>query len=198
MIRNLLGSLLALIGAAAVVWSPFRPWYDGRLGRDFRLDQLFEPGGITGSAAGLLTGLFLVMLAAAVVTVLGVLIRSRYLLTVAGVLALGFTILWMVRQGQAAGDLSVDGAGNGLGLGTALAFGGSLLLLLAAAVMSGHRTAARRRSQRLDTERGEQRVYEPYGEVPHPGEPYTPQPPPGEPYPPAPATPPSGPYGGPR
>ncbi|NEC66205.1 hypothetical protein [Streptomyces sp. SID9727] len=33
MIRNVLGAVLALAGAAAAVLSPFRDWYDGRLGR---------------------------------------------------------------------------------------------------------------------------------------------------------------------
>lgn len=149
MIRNSLGSLLALIGAAAAVWSPFRPWYDGRLGRDFRLTQLFEGGGITGAGAALFTGLFLVMLVAAVLTVLGVVLRSRLMVTVAAVLALGFTILWMVRQGQAAGDLTTGD--NGLNSGAGLALAGGVLLLIAALVMRGRAGVGRhRKDNRLD------------------------------------------------
>lgn len=149
MIRNSLGSLLALIGAAAAVWSPFRPWYDGRLGRDFRITQLFEGGGITSAQASLFTGLFLVMLVAAVVTVLGVVFRSRLMVTVAAVLALGFTILWMVRQGQAAGSLTTGD--NGLASGVGLALGGGVLLLIAVLVMRGRAGVGRhRKDNRLD------------------------------------------------
>ncbi|WP_326689677.1 MULTISPECIES: hypothetical protein [unclassified Streptomyces] len=151
MIRNSLGLLLALIGAAAVVWSPFRPWYDGRHGRDFRIDQLFQGGGITGAGAALFTGIFLVMLVLAVVAVVGALLRSRMTVAVAGVLALGFTVLWMVRQGQAAGSLSM-GVGGGLASGAWLALGGSVVLLIAAAGMKGRPTSARhgRGSRHLD------------------------------------------------
>ncbi|OEV23202.1 hypothetical protein AN220_25740, partial [Streptomyces nanshensis] len=144
MIRNLLGSLLALIGAAAAVYSPFRPWYDGRLGRDFRIDDLFTGTGVTTAGAALFTGLFVLMLVVAVVAVLGVLLRSRLTVALAGVLGLGVTILWMVRQGQAAGSLSAGNTG-GLASGAWLALGGGFLLLLAGALMSGRRAAARRR-----------------------------------------------------
>ncbi|MDF4251267.1 hypothetical protein [Streptomyces sp. WMMB303] len=144
MIRNLLGSLLALIGAAAAVYSPFRPWYDGRLGRDFRIDDLFTGTGVTSADAALFTGLFVLMLVVAVIAVLGVLLRSRLTVTLAGVLGLGVTVLWMVRQGQAAGSLTAGNTG-GLASGAGLALGGALLLLLAGALMTGRRTAARRR-----------------------------------------------------
>ena len=42
MIRNILGSIVALAGAAAAVLSPFRDWYDGRLGRHYRVADLFN------------------------------------------------------------------------------------------------------------------------------------------------------------
>ncbi|MFI8852545.1 hypothetical protein [Streptomyces sp. 891-h] len=144
MIRNVIGSLLALLGAAAAVYSPFRPWYGGRPGRDFRIPELFEPGGITSADAALFSGLFVLMLVVAVVAVLGVLFRSRSVVGVAGVLALGFTILWMVRQGQAVGSLSAGNTG-GLASGAGLALGSGFLLLLASALMTGRRGAARGR-----------------------------------------------------
>ncbi|WP_344570497.1 hypothetical protein [Streptomyces axinellae] len=141
MIRNSLGSLLALIGAAAVVFSPFRPWYGGRHGRDFRIDELFQGGGITGAGAALFTGLFVVMLVAAVVAVLGALTRSRTMVAVAAVLSLGFTVLWMVRQGLAAGSLTM-GTSGGLASGAWLALGGGVLLLIATAAMKGRHQAS--------------------------------------------------------
>ncbi|MFJ3724113.1 hypothetical protein ACIPYQ_16275 [Streptomyces sp. NPDC090045] len=53
MIRNVLGSLMGLIGAAAAVWSPFRAWYDGRHGRGYRVLELFTAAGITDHRAAL-------------------------------------------------------------------------------------------------------------------------------------------------
>lgn len=53
-------------------------------------------------------------------------------------IVLGFTVLWLVRVGQAAGSLVISGAPSyGLGPGTGLAFGGGLVLLLAAVVLRG-------------------------------------------------------------
>jgi hypothetical protein len=132
-VRNVLGSVIALIGAAAAVWSPFRPWYDGRHGRDVRIEDLFN--GLTGHSAPLLGSLFLPMAFAALLTLLGVALRSRLLVGFAALVVLGFTILWMVRQGQAAGELTA-GTG-GLGIGAANALGGGAVLLLGALIMRG-------------------------------------------------------------
>ncbi|MFE5793799.1 hypothetical protein ACFQ8C_14660 [Streptomyces sp. NPDC056503] len=143
MIRNIVGSVLALAGATAAVWSPFRAWYDGRHGRDYPIGDLFT--GIGDGGADLIGSLLLPFAVAALVTLIGVVLRSRLLVAVAGVIVLGFTILWMVRVGQAEGGLVISGDGRGLGDGVANAFGGGVLLLLGALVMSG-----RPKSHRLD------------------------------------------------
>ncbi|MFF5780677.1 hypothetical protein ACFY7Y_27550 [Streptomyces virginiae] len=140
MLRNVLGSLMGLIGAAAAVRSPFRAWYDGRHGRDYDIQELFTPAGITGHTPTLMTSILLPYLFAAVLTLCAVLLRSRLLMALAGLVVLGFTILWMVRQGQAVGSLSVGGDGRGLGDGLANALGAGALILLGAAVMSGRPT----------------------------------------------------------
>ncbi|MFF5706185.1 hypothetical protein ACFY7H_27430 [Streptomyces sp. NPDC012794] len=150
MIRNAAGSLMALIGAIAAVWSTFRAWYDGRPGRDYRLEELFAGSGITDDGAAPFGSLLLPYLCAAVLALLAVVRRSRPLMAVAGVVVLGFAVLWMVRQGQAAGGLSVGVEGTGLGDGVANAFGAGALLLLAAAVMRG-RPRRRRRELPRDT-----------------------------------------------
>ncbi|MFE1380893.1 hypothetical protein ACFW6S_18295 [Streptomyces sp. NPDC058740] len=144
MIRNIVGSVLALAGATAAVWSPFRAWYDGRHGRDYPIDDLFT--GITDAKAEVIGSILLPFAFAALLTLLGVVLRSRLLVALAGVVVLGFTILWMVRVGQAEGSLTVGGDGRGLGDGVANAFGGGVLLLLGAVVMSGRR----RRTTRVD------------------------------------------------
>ncbi|MGQ4484592.1 hypothetical protein LRE75_20060 [Streptomyces sp. 372A] len=145
MIRNVLGAVLALAGAAAAVLSPFRDWYDGRLGRHYRLGDLFTGTGAAGTQSGGLFGsLWLPFLCAAVVAVLGVVLRSRALVAVAGVVVLGFTVLWMVRVFQVTDSLAVAGDGSGLDVGVALAGGGGVLMLLGAGVMSGRRRRVRR------------------------------------------------------
>ncbi|WP_329178242.1 hypothetical protein [Streptomyces sp. NBC_01477] len=138
MLRNISGSLLALIGAVLAVQSPFRVWYGGRHGSDIRVDDLFTGVGVTPAAAALLGSLFLPLGFAALLALLGVLLRSRSAVGAAGVLVLGVTVLWMVRQGQSAGSLTAGG--DGLDIGVAAAFGGGTLLLLGAAMMPGRTT----------------------------------------------------------
>ncbi|WP_262412611.1 hypothetical protein [Actinacidiphila acidipaludis] len=131
----MLGSLLALAGAVAAVWSPFRAWYGGRHGSGIRVDDLFTGVGVTPHGAALLGSLFLPMLFAALLTVLGVLLRSRLVIALAGVIVLGFTVLWMVRQAQFSHSLTAGG--NGLDTGVAFAVLGGLLLCAAAVVLPG-------------------------------------------------------------
>ncbi|MDJ0381419.1 hypothetical protein [Streptomyces sp. G-G2] len=148
MIRNAIGALMGLLGATAAVWSPFRDWYDGRHGRDYRVSDLFTGSGInTDSKSALMGSILLPFLFAALLTLVAIVLRSRTLMGLAGVVVIGFTVLWMVRQGQAAGGLSVGGDGTGLGEGVATAFVGGAVLILAAAVMRG-RPRMRRRDAR--------------------------------------------------
>lgn len=142
MIRNVLGSVVALVGAAAAVQSPFHSWFDERLGRDYRIQDLFN--GISGASSSVLGSILLPFLFAALVTLVGVVFRSRWIVTLAGLIVIGFTVLWMVRQGQEAGSLTVDGDGNGLRWGVAQALAGGVLLLLGALLMSGRKKRAAR------------------------------------------------------
>jgi hypothetical protein len=135
MLRNISGSLLALIGAVLAVWSPFRVWYGGRQGSDIRVDDLFTGAGVSTADATPLGSLLLPFAFAALLALLGVLLRSRLAVGAAGVLVLGVTVLWTVRQGQAAGQLTLGG--DGLDVGAAAAFGGGALLLLGCSVMRG-------------------------------------------------------------
>ncbi|MFE2940291.1 hypothetical protein ACFXKG_14690 [Streptomyces sp. NPDC059255] len=165
MVRNIFGSILALAGAAAAVFGPFHAWYDGRAGRDYRVADLFN--GVTPNGSGLVTSLLLPFAFAALVTLVGVVARSRLLVALAGLIVLGFTVLWMVRQGQAAGSLAISGNGSGLGIGVAYTAGGGAALLLAALLMSG-----RRRAGRDDWERAPApQQYEPQQYEPGPYEP---------------------------
>ncbi|MEW5536212.1 hypothetical protein AB1339_00895 [Streptomyces cyaneofuscatus] len=161
MIRNILGSLVALAGAASAVLSPLRDWYDGRAGQDYRVRDLFE--GITATESGVLVSILLPFLFAALLVIAGVVLRSRLAVALAGLVVLGFTILWMVRQGQAAGSLTVGGDGAGLQVGVVNALAGGVLMLIGALLMRGRgRGVARARRER---ER-EREPVEPYGAPP--------------------------------
>jgi hypothetical protein len=144
MIRNVLGSVVALVGAAAAVQSPFHRWYADRLGRDYRVQDLFD--GISGVSSSVWGSVLLPFLFAALVTLVGVVFRLRWVVALAGLIVLGFTVLWMVRQGQDAGILKVDGDGSGLGWGVAQALAGGVLLLLGALLMSGRQGSRTRRT----------------------------------------------------
>ncbi|MFD6802441.1 hypothetical protein [Streptomyces cyaneofuscatus] len=158
MIRNVLGSLVALAGAASAVLSPFRDWYDGRAGQDYRVRDLFE--GITATESGVLVSILLPFLFAALLVIAGVVLRSRIAVALAGLVVLGFTILWMVRQGQAAGSLTVGGDGAGLQVGVVNALAGGVLMLIGALLMRGRGARPRARRER------EREPVEPYGAPP--------------------------------
>ncbi|MGG2462381.1 hypothetical protein ACO0M4_21615 [Streptomyces sp. RGM 3693] len=199
MVRNVLGSLIALIGATAAVWSPFRPWYDGRHGSDVRIEDLFN--GLTDNGATLFGSLVLPMVFAGLLTLIGVALRSRWLITFAGLVVLGFTILWMVRQGQSAGELTAGT--HGLGVGVANAMGGGALLILGALVMRGRtRRVPADEDEEYEDYEGTAAPYRPPPDAWDPGhrptqewhpEPYSPAPPTaaptGPPRPPAPTPP---------
>ncbi|MEV7405853.1 hypothetical protein AB0N93_36480 [Streptomyces sp. NPDC091267] len=102
---------------------------------------------MTNSGAGLFASMFLPLLVGAVLTLLGVVFRSRLLVLLAGIITLGFAILWMVRQGQAQGGLTVTGDSNGLGSGVGLALLGGLLMLIGSAVMGGRESRAVRKER---------------------------------------------------
>lgn len=155
MIRNILGSVVALAGAAAAVLSPFRDWYDGRPGQDYRVRDLFE--GITSTSSGVLVSVLLPFLVAALLTIAGVALRSRLAVALAGLLVLGFTVLWMVRLGQATGSVTVASDGSGLQIGVALALGGGLLMLIGSLLMSG-RGRGRRRGRTPDGQGPDERT----------------------------------------
>jgi hypothetical protein len=130
--RNLIGSLLALIGAAATLISPWQSWYNNRHGSSYKFYEVFGSG-ITVSRSGIMDSVFLVFLVTTIVAVIGVVLRSRTMVLVSGIVAFGFTILWMIRQGQAAGELTITGQNSrGLGSGVAWAFGGGLLMIVGA------------------------------------------------------------------
>jgi hypothetical protein len=160
-VRNVIGGILALAGAASAVLGPFLSWYNGRDGRDYRVADLFN--GISDSGMGVWGSLVLPFAFAALVTLVGLAFRSRTSVTIAGLIVIGFTVLWMVRQGQAAGSLAIEGGGSGLGAGVAYTMGGGIALLVAAAAMSGRRRDATPGDPQQGTYHQQGTYQEPYG-----------------------------------
>ncbi|MBL1067477.1 hypothetical protein [Streptomyces sp. 7-21] len=146
-----LGAILAIATAVTALASPFLDWYGDRNGRDYKWWQLFTGDGITGESANLFTGLFLPMLAAAIIAIIAIPLRSATLMGLAGVLILGFTILWMIRQYQDNDALTIGE--NGLGEGVGLGLVSGVLGLLAAAATFG-RTKARHRRDTVERTAG--------------------------------------------
>ncbi|MGP3967315.1 hypothetical protein [Streptomyces sp. 6N223] len=146
--REALGSLLAAAAAALALVSPLLDWYGDRRGRDFELTELFSPDGITADEAGLLTGVFLAMLVAAVLLLTAATLRWAWLMALASLIVLGITILWMVRQYQVADALSVSRDGLGEGVGCALVAG--VLALVAAAATYGRGRGRHRRGKTVE------------------------------------------------
>jgi hypothetical protein len=152
--RNLIGSLLALIAAAAAVYGTFVPWLNARNGNDFQLTDLLW-NGITTTSSGLWVSLFLPMLAAAILTLAGVLLRWKTPVMIAGLIVLGFTVLWLVRVGLDLGTLSV-GATGVINRGVAFGLGSAALLFLSAGLMAGRK---KRRAHGRAAPIGDDRVH---------------------------------------
>ena len=64
--RKTLGSVLAVLGAAATLVSPWQGWYGGRHGSTYKFWEVFG-NGITTAKSGVTDSLFLVFLVAAVI-----------------------------------------------------------------------------------------------------------------------------------
>ncbi|MGK5531670.1 hypothetical protein [Streptomyces sp. URMC 129] len=164
--RNTLGFVLAAIAAAAALASVFFDWYGARDGRRFEWTELFTADGITADNASLFAGLFLPMLVAAALAVTAILLRSRLLMLLAGITALGITILWMVRQYQVTDSLVIGQ--NGLKWPVAVALGSGLLMLFSAGGMAGRHV----REERAPVAEPRPRRGR-FGRRAEPGEPYS-------------------------
>lgn len=141
--RRLTGAGLALVGAVAAVWSAFIGWYNGRKGTDIRVQDLF--GSITSNHANTFASMFLPLGVAALLTLAGIALQSRWLWALAGLISIATPALWALRQSQTFLGLHADLTGRGPGLAAA----GGVLMLVAAAVATGPARHAVPRRQRV-------------------------------------------------
>ena len=135
--RRMVGAVLALIGAIAVVWSAFIHWYAGRNGSDIRVRDLFNQ--MTTVKSDSLSSLFLPLGVAALVTLVGIALQSRWLWLLGGLIALATVGLWGLRQAQTVTGLHASLVGRGPGLAAA---GGAVMLIAAAIGVGRQRSTA--------------------------------------------------------
>ena len=117
MIRNILGSLLALAGATAAALSPFRAWYDGRHGSGIRVDDLFRHVGVTTRTRPCSAPSSCRWASPRCSPFWAYSGGRGWWSALAGCLVLGVTVLWMVRQAQFSHSLTAGGDGLGTGVG---------------------------------------------------------------------------------
>ncbi|MFE2289622.1 hypothetical protein [Streptomyces sp. NPDC059452] len=131
MARWVVASLMGVAGAAALVLSAFQPWYQGRTARDVPALDLFT--GLEGPPGSIAASMFLPLAVAAGIAVLALLVRSKVLMTLAGVAGLTTCVLWVVQQGRDVAPVAFGFTDLERGLWNAA--GGVLLVLLTVAVL---------------------------------------------------------------
>ena len=128
--RRLLGTALALLAAAAGVWSVFLSWYSGRKGSNIRIRDLFSHG-LSANSANTMNSLFLPLAFAALLVLVFAVLGWRWLLVLGGLIGLATPLLWGTRQAQTTDGLHSVLVGHGPQLA---AIAGAALLV--AAVLS--------------------------------------------------------------
>ncbi|MGH9246273.1 MAG: hypothetical protein ACRD29_18570 [Acidimicrobiales bacterium] len=128
---------LGLVATGLIAAAAFLPWTAGREATEIPFRDLF---GVTGDTAGFGASLALPLLAAAVLALLGTFAVSRWLLLVAGLVAVATTGGWIAQMAlDDASDFTVDDLRLGVWLGAA----GFLVALLAGFAARGRRAERR-------------------------------------------------------
>ena len=123
--RRVAGAFLALLGAVGVTASAYLNWFGDQTPETAPLDRLFQSG-VTEQASSYWTSVALPLALVTVVTVVGVVLRSRLVLLVAWLIGAATLVLFVVQQandtaGFAIGDLQT---------GVWVALAGLLVMLL--------------------------------------------------------------------
>jgi hypothetical protein len=95
--RRTLGALVAGVGALGVAASAYLDWYAGQMPTEIPLRRLFDTE-VAGAAGSYWTSLATPLALVGVIGVLGGLVRSRLVITIAGVLGLATLVLWVLLQ----------------------------------------------------------------------------------------------------
>ncbi|MET0135471.1 MAG: hypothetical protein ABW215_17975 [Kibdelosporangium sp.] len=96
--RTLIAILATVAGAAAVVYSTFLPWYRDRQGRFIPLNELWN--GVTTSTTDMVNSLFVPMVLAAALALVGLAISKRWLMAIGTIIALAVFVAFLGQQLQ--------------------------------------------------------------------------------------------------
>ena len=93
--RRTAGAVVGALGALVVTASAYLDWYADQMPTDIPLERLFQTE-VSGDASSYWTSVAAPLALAGVVGVIGMLLRSRLLLSVAGLIGLATLVLWIV------------------------------------------------------------------------------------------------------
>jgi hypothetical protein len=96
-VRRTIGALIGAVGALGVAVSAYLDWFAGQMPTEIPLERLFATE-VSGTAGGYWTSMAAPLALAGVVGVVGGLLRSRLMITLAGLLGLATLVLWVLMQ----------------------------------------------------------------------------------------------------
>lgn len=120
----LIAILATVAGAAAVVYSQFLPWYRDRQGRQIPLNELWN--GVTTTTTDMVNSLFVPIVIAVVLALLGLFIGKRWMMALGAFLAV---VVFAVFLGQ---QMQVEALASQFMQGFWNTAGGCVLLLIGA------------------------------------------------------------------
>jgi hypothetical protein len=92
-----IGALIGAVGALGVAASAYLDWFAGQMPTEIPLERLFSTN-VSGTASAYWTSMAAPLAVAGVIGVLGGLLRSRLVITLAGLLGLATLVLWVLMQ----------------------------------------------------------------------------------------------------
>ena len=92
-----LGALIGAVGALGVAASAYLDWFAGQMPTEIPLQRLFDTE-VSGTAGAYWTSMAAPLALAGVIGVLGAVLRSRLVITIAGLLGLSTLVLWILLQ----------------------------------------------------------------------------------------------------
>lgn len=93
--RRTAGAVVAALGAAGVAASAYLEWFDDQTPRDMPFERLFQTE-ISGDASSYWTSVAAPLAIVGVIGLIGLLLRSRLVFTVAGLVGLATLVLWII------------------------------------------------------------------------------------------------------
>src|SRR5690349_7374818 len=102
--RTLIAIVASVVGAAAVVFSMFQPWYRDRQGRQIPLNELWN--GVTNNTTDVINSLFLPIAVSAVLVLFGLIVGRRWVMAIGTLIAVGVFVAFLGQQMNSADALA--------------------------------------------------------------------------------------------